>query len=227
LTKSALQRKIGGDRERVDRRGSFLASAVTYFVFRMGLGAVCLLAGVEKARAPREFFGGVRQYRLVPDRLAPVVGGLLVAGELGVGLVLVSSLIPVIAAIGAIALFGVFAAALAISLARSNRAPCHCFGASDVETISPLALIRALALGGLAVAVLVFALGDTSGIARDDVLPALLMAAGLVALTRLSGLFPLAWSFLRTEATFYPTPTRRVSFRHQPLSVPLYPRQER
>ena len=64
-------------------------------------------------------------------------------------------------------------------------------------------------------------------IARDDVLPALLMAAGLVALTRLSGLFPLAWSFLRTEATFYPTPTRRVSFRHQPLSVPLYPRQER
>ena len=204
-----------------------MASAVTYFVFRMGLGAVCLLAGLEKARAPRELFGGVRQYRLVPGRLAPVVGGLLIAAELGVGLVLVTGLIPVVAAIGAIALFGVFAAALAISLARSNRAPCHCFGASDVETISPLALIRALALGGLAVAVLVFAFGDTSGIARDDVLPALLMAAGLVALTRLSGLFPLAWSFLRSEATFYPTPTRRVSFRHQPLSVPLYPRHER
>jgi Methylamine utilisation protein MauE len=204
-----------------------LASAVTYFVFRTGLGAVCLLAGLEKARAPREFFGGVRQYRLVPARLAPVVGGLLIAAELGIGLVLVSGLVPAVAAIGAIALFGVFAVALAISLARSNRAPCHCFGASDVETISPLALIRALALGGLAVAVLVFALGDTSGIARDDVLPALLMAAGLVALTRLSGLFPLAWSFLRSEATFYPTPTRRVSFRHQPLSVPLYPRQER
>jgi len=204
-----------------------LASAVTYFVFRTGLGAVCLLAGLEKARAPREFFGGVRQYRLVPARLAPVVGGLLIAAELGIGLVLVSGLVPAIAAIGAIALFGVFAAALAISLARSNRAPCHCFGASDVETISPLALIRALALGGLAVAVLVFALRNTSGIARNDVLPALLMAAGLVALTRLSGLFPLAWSFLRSEATFYPTPTRRVSFRHQPLSVPLYPRQER
>ena len=204
-----------------------MASAVTYFVFRTGLGAVCLLAGLEKARAPRDFFGGVRQYRLVPERLAPVVGGLLIAAELGVGLVLVSGLAPAVAAIGAIALFGVFAAALAISLARSNRAPCHCFGASDVETISPLAFIRALALCGLAMAVLVFALADTAGIARGDVLPALLMAAGLVALTRLSGLFPLAWSFLRSEATFYPTPTRRVSFRHQPLSVPLYPRQER
>ena len=204
-----------------------MASAVTYFVFRTGLGAVCLLAGLEKARAPRAFFDGVRQYRLVSARLAPLVGGALIAVELALGLLLVSGLVTTIAAIGAIALFGVFAAALAISLARSNRAPCHCFGASDVEKISPLALVRALALGGLAVAVLVFALGDTAGVTRDDVLPALLMAAGLVAITRLSGLLPLAWSFLRAEATFYPTPTRRVSFRHQPLHVPLHPGHQR
>jgi hypothetical protein len=43
--------------------------------------------------------------------------------------------------------------------------------------------VRALALTGLAVAVLVFALGDTAWIVRGDVLPALLMAAGLVAAT--------------------------------------------
>jgi uncharacterized membrane protein YphA (DoxX/SURF4 family) len=130
-----------------------LASAVTYFVFRMGLGAICLLAGLEKARAPRAFFEGVRQYRLVPAGLAAVVGGVLVAVELGLGLLLVSGLAPTVAAIGAIGLFAVFAAALAISLARSNRAPCHCFGASDVETISPVALVRAIALTGLAVSV--------------------------------------------------------------------------
>jgi hypothetical protein len=192
----------------------------------MGLGAICLLAGLEKARAPHDFFEGVRQYRLVPGGFAPVVGGGLIAAELGLGALLVSGLVPTVAAIGAIALFTVFAVALAVSLARSNRAPCHCFGASDVETISPLALVRALALAGLAVAVLVFALGDTAWIARGDLLPALLMAAGLVTATRLSGLIPLAWSFLRAEATFYPTPTRRVSFRHQPLTVPLHPRQE-
>jgi hypothetical protein len=227
LTKSPLRRKIEGEGERGNtRRGSFLASAVTYFVFRTGLGAVCLLAGLEKARAPREFFEGVRQYRLVPAQFAPVVGGVLVAAELAIGALLVSGLVPVAAAVGAIALFAVFAVALAVSLARSNRAPCHCFGASDVETISPVALVRALVLSGLAVAVLVFALGDTAGIARDDVLPALLMAAALVTATRLSGLVPLAWSFLVSEATFYPTPTRRVSFRHQPLTVPLWPKQE-
>jgi uncharacterized membrane protein YphA (DoxX/SURF4 family) len=199
---------------------------VTYFVFRTGLGAICLLAGIEKARAPREFVQGVERYRIVPLRLAPVAAGSLIVAELAIGALLVSGLVPALAALGAIALFSVFSVALAVSLARSNDAPCHCFGASEIERISPLALIRALALDGMAVAVLVFALQDTPWITRDELVASLLMTAGLVAVTRLSGLFPLAWKFLRAEATFYPTPTRRVSFRHQPLTVPLHPRQE-
>jgi Methylamine utilisation protein MauE len=204
-----------------------LASAVTYFVFRTGLGAVCLLAGLEKARAPREFAEGVRQYGLVPSHLAPLVGGALIATELVLGGLLVSGLVPVLAAVGAIALFTVFALALGVSLARSNTAPCHCFGASEVEKISPLALVRALVLTGVAIAVLVFALGDTGAIAREQLTASLLMTAAFVAVTRLSGLFPLAWSFLRAEASMYPTPTRRVSFKHQPLHVPLFPEEMR
>jgi uncharacterized membrane protein YphA (DoxX/SURF4 family) len=200
-----------------------LASAVTYFVLRTGLGAVCLLAGLEKARAPKQFFEGVRQYGLVQSRFAPVIGGGLIATELVLGLLLVTGLVPVLAAVGAIALFTVFAVALGVSLARSNTAPCHCFGASEVEKISPLALVRAFALDGVAVAVLIFALGDTGSITRDELTASLLMTAGFVAVTRLSGLFPLAWSFLRAEASMYPTPTRRVSFKHQPLHVPLFP----
>lgn len=204
-----------------------MTSAVTYFVFRTGLGAVCLLAGLEKARAPKDFVQGVRQYGLVPTGLAPLVGGALIAAELLVGALLVSGFVPVLAAAGAIALFTVFAVALGVSLARSNRAPCHCFGASEVEKISPLALVRALALTGVAVAVLLFAVNDTSGITRDQLTASLLMTAAFVAVTRLSGLFPLAWSFLRTEASMYPTPTRRVSFKHQPLHVPLFPEELR
>jgi hypothetical protein len=195
-------------------------------VFRTGLGAVCLLAGVEKARTPSGFFEGVRQYRLVPARFAPIAGGTLIAAELGLGALLLTGLVPALAALGAIVLFSIFAAALAVSLARSNTAPCHCFGASDVEKISPVALIRALVLAGVAAAVLVFALGDTASIGRDELLPSLLMTAAFVAITRLSGLFPLAWSFLRLKASMHPTPTRRVSFRHQPLDVPLYPKEQ-
>jgi len=198
-----------------------------YFVFRMGLGGVCLLAGLEKARAPREFFEGVRRYRLVARGLAPAVAAGLIALELLLGALLVGDLVPIIASAGAIVLFGVFTAALAVSLARSNRAPCHCFGSSELETISPLALVRALALTGLAVALLVLVLGDPGSLSGGNVVAALLLAAGLVAATRLSGLIPLAWSFLRAKASFFPTPTRRVSFRHQPLDVPLFPEELR
>jgi hypothetical protein len=196
-------------------------------VFRTGLGAVCLLAGVEKLRAPGEFVEGVRRYRLVPARFAPAVGGALIAAEVGLGALLVTGLVPALAALGAIVLFSIFAAALAVSLARSNDAPCHCFGASEVEKISPLALVRALALAGVAAAVLVFALGDTASIGRDEIVPSLLMTVAFVAITRLSGLLPLAWSFLRQKASMHPTPTRRVSFRHQPLDVPLFPKEQR
>ena len=195
-------------------------------MFRTGLGAVCLLAGIDKAQAPGEFFEGVRQYRLVPGRFAPVVGGALIAAELGLGALLLTGLVPALAAFGAIVLFSIFAAALGVSLARSNTAPCHCFGASEVEKISPVALVRALALTGIAAAVLVFALQDTASIGRHELLPSLLMTAAFVAITRLSGLFPLAWSFLRSKAGMHPSPTRRVSFRHLPLDVPLHPEEQ-
>jgi hypothetical protein len=200
-----------------------LAAATTYFVFRIGLGGICLLGRLEKARAPREFFEAVHRYRLVPRGLAAAVGAALIALELALGGLLLSGLAPALAAAGAIGLFGVFAAALAVSLARSNRAPCHCFGASELETISLVAFVRALALTGLAVALLVLGLGDPGSISSGRVVAALSTAAGVVALTRLSGLLPLAWSFLRAPATLYPAPTRRVSFRHQPLEVPLFP----
>jgi len=197
----------------------------TYFVLRTGLGGVCLLAGLEKARAPRGFFDGVRRYRLVPAAMAPAVGVALIGLELALGMLLVANLVPVAASAGTIVLFGAFAAALAVSLARSNRAPCHCFGASEVETISPVALVRALVLTGLAGVLFALALGSPGSLSGDDVVAGLMIAAALVAATRLSGLLPLAWSFLTKPAVFYPTPTRRTSFRHQPLTVPLFPEE--
>jgi hypothetical protein len=201
--------------------------AATYFVFRVGLGGICLLAGLEKARAPQRFVEGVRSYRLVPRGLAPAVGAALIASELALGALLVGDLVPRVAAAGAIALFGLFAVALAVSLAQSNRVPCHCFGASELESISPVALVRALALMGLAVALLALALRDPGSITGGRLVAGLLITGGLVAATRLAGLLPVAWSFLRAEAAFYPTPTRRVSFRHQPLHVPLFPEELR
>jgi hypothetical protein len=151
----------------------------------------------------------------------------LIGLELALGTLLAANLTPVAASAGATVLFGVFAAALAVSLARENRAPCHCFGASELETISPVALVRALVLTALAAVLLALALGSPRSLSGSDVVAGLTVAAALVAATRLSGLLPLAWSFLTEPAVFYPTPTRRTSFRHQPLSVPLFPEELR
>lgn len=199
-------------------------TAVTYFVLRMGLGGVCLLSGIEKARAPQAFIDGVRRYDIVPPGAASATGAGVIGAEVLVGALLVTHQAPVAAAAGAIVLFSLFAAVLGISLARSNRAPCHCFGNDELETVSPVTLARALVLLALAVVLYVLALRGPGSISGDDALPAVLMAVALVATTRLSGLLPLAWSFLRAPAALYPTPTRRTSFRHQPLDVPLFPK---
>jgi Methylamine utilisation protein MauE len=184
-----------------------------------------LLAGIEKALAPAEFYEGVRRYRLVPPAFAPALGAALIAAELVLGGLLVTNQAARPAAAGAIVLFGVFAAALGVSLARSNRAPCHCFGASELETISPVTLARAFVLAGLAVFLFVLASGDPGSLSGRDIVAGLLIAVGVILVTRLWSLFPLAWSFLRAPAVLHPTPTRRTSFRHQPLDVPLFPEE--
>ncbi len=202
-----------------------MTGAVTLLVFRTGLGLVCLWAGYEKARGLDTFAHGIAQYRILPLRFVRPAATAIVLAELGFGALLLTGLVPVLAAAGAIALFAVFAAALGISLARSNRGPCHCFGASDAETISPLAFIRALTLLGLAVATLGLALDDPGYPPGDAVLPSLLMGVAIAITTRLSSLFPLTWSFLRTPPALHPTATNRVSFRHQPLDIPLFPEE--
>lgn len=200
-----------------------MTGAVAYLVFRTGLGLVCLWAGLEKARGLDTFAHGVAQYRILPLRLVRPAAGAIVVAELGFGALLLTGFLPLIAAAGTILLFALFAVALGLSLARSNRGPCHCFGASDAELITPLAFIRALVLVGLAVATLGLALEDTGYPPGDAVLPSVLMAIAIALTTRLSSLFPLTWSFLRTAPALHPTATNRVSFRHQPLDVPLFP----
>ena len=202
-----------------------MAAAVTYFVLRLSLGAICLWAGGEKVRGLNTFALGVAGYRLLPLRLVRPVAVTIVFTEVVVGVLLIADLVPLLAAAGALGLFTVFAVALGASLARGDRGPCHCFGASDAETISPLALIRSLALAAMAVVTLVLAARDLGLPPNDAILPSLLMAAAVAFTVRVSSLFPLTWSFFKTEPALYPTPTSKVSYRHQPLDIPLLPQR--
>ncbi len=49
------------------------------------------------------------------------------------------------------------------------------------------------------------------------------MVAAIAFTIRVSSLFPMTWGFFQTEPALHPTPTNRMSFKHQPLDVPLMP----
>ena len=102
-------------------------------MLRASLGVICLWAGLKKARGLNTFAHGVADYRLLPLRIVRPVAYAIVAAEFAVGLLLVAGALPLLATLGAIALFAMFAVALGISLARGDNGPCHCFGASDAE----------------------------------------------------------------------------------------------
>lgn len=202
-----------------------MTAAITYFVLRVSLGAICLWAGLEKVRGLDAFAHGLAGYRLVPLRFVRPAAVTIVVVELAVGALLIAGVAPLVATAGAIALFALFAVALGVGLARGDRGPCHCFGASDAEPISPLALIRALALLGLAAVTLGLAVGEPGLPPNDSILPSLLIVAAIAFTIRVSSLFTLTWSFFKTEPALHPTPTSRVSYKHQPLEVPLLPQR--
>ncbi len=180
-----------------------------------------LWAFVEKIRDVRGFLSGLAGYRLLPPSLIQPVGTILLTAELAIGLALVTGIHAPFATLAASVVFAVFVVAIAANLARGNSSPCLCFGVSDSEQISWSTLARAVVLLVLAVIAFGLALGDPASIERHEVTGSATVVIGLVLLVRLLGFGSLVWSFFKTQPATTPTPTRRVSFRHQPLDVSL------
>ncbi|MQY08404.1 MauE/DoxX family redox-associated membrane protein [Actinomadura macrotermitis] len=107
------------------------------------LACQCLLAGVfavsaasklpvpafGRAGAFDDFAWSLRRLRLVPPQRAKAVAAVVVAAEAAAAVLLClpSAAGPVAAA----ALLSVLSAGIAVSLARGDRVPCRCFGASE------------------------------------------------------------------------------------------------
>ena len=98
------------------------------------LAGILLLAAAHKARHYLEFGGILKQYRLLPDYLAPLAAPLIIALEATAGLALLvpATLLPqATAALMAALLLCLYTGAIAINLARGHTAiDCGCGGAS-------------------------------------------------------------------------------------------------
>ena len=99
--------------------------AVLSVAGRVCVGLVFVLAAVQKARHWKLLPGVIANYRLLPRALAPLASALLPPVEMIVGLLLLSGLLMPWAQWFAIALLALFAAAMAVNIAR-GRAHIDC-----------------------------------------------------------------------------------------------------
>jgi hypothetical protein len=94
---------------------------------RVCVGLVFILAATQKTQHWRVFSGVVANYRLLPRPLIVPVAALLPPTEMLLGILLLSAQFRPFGALGAAALLGLFAAAMAINLQRGrSQIDCGC-----------------------------------------------------------------------------------------------------
>jgi len=119
------------------------------------LALLFLVAAAHKLRDPEAFRAQLDDYRLVPGRATPAVAAAVVAGELATGLAFLAPSLRAAADGAALALLGVYSAAIAVNLLRGRRdIDCGCSGPALRQPLSPWLLVRNALLAGVALACL-------------------------------------------------------------------------
>jgi len=112
-----------------------LAWDVVGLVARLGLAAVWLLSGFEKASDPRETIVAVRSYELLPESLVSTVAAMLPYLEISLGVLLVLGFATRLAAVLSAALLLVFIGGVISAAVRGLSIDCGCFGGGG--TVAP------------------------------------------------------------------------------------------
>ena len=120
---------------------------------RAALALLFLVAAGHKLRDPGRFRTTLAEYRLLPEALASIAAALVVAVELTVAGALVAPTLRRPGLGSAAALLLVYAAAVAINLARGRRdLDCGCAGPAVRRPISGWLVARNVLLAGAALA---------------------------------------------------------------------------
>jgi hypothetical protein len=118
---------------------------------RAALALLLLAAATHKLRDPVRFRATVADYRLLPASLVTIGAAILVLSELAVAVALAVARVWGLA--GAAALLALYAAAIAVNLARGRRRlDCGCTGHALRRPISGWLVLRNLALVAIALA---------------------------------------------------------------------------
>lgn len=127
-------------------------------LLRLVVGGLLAFAGVTKLLDREGTSRAVTEYRVLPRKLEQPFAAALPWLELSLGTLLLTGLGITTASALAVPLFGSFAVAIAVNVARGRHFECHCFGSAHNDEVGWAALLRAIVLAGAA---LIIALGTS------------------------------------------------------------------
>src|SRR5215216_1575502 len=117
-------------------------------------GAILLMAGISKISNHQKFAEAVKNYELLPARLAELVARVLPIIEIVTAVLLLASLLTAWVSLVATFLFLAFTGAVAINLLRGHRdIDCGCFGSKGHGYLTWGMVVRNAFLAGLCFAV--------------------------------------------------------------------------
>lgn len=183
---------------------------------RFGVGLTLVWAATVKARDLRGFAAAIHRIAPSVGRRSHTLAVVAVLAEMAFG---IASLLGIPQGVwGAAALFGVFAAATAIAVAKGARGNCSCLGSGTNEELSVVTPFRAAGLSIASIAATQLAPADA--ITRQTPL----VAATGIGLFLIAMLLPelrgAVASFRQPPAE--PPATRKQSFRYLPPSASLF-----
>jgi uncharacterized membrane protein YphA (DoxX/SURF4 family) len=173
-------------------------------VARVVLGLSLIESGASKLKDIDAFVFGVRQYRILPRRVARPAALALACAEPLLGIWILAGPEVQVAAGLAAALLVTFGIAVGVNLKRDRVIPCFCHGAGSDDLIGPMTLVREAAF--VAVAWFIAGLAPVSWaevMAGEDsplnvVVPVLLFALLAMMATRSVREVLPTWRALRT-----------------------------
>jgi uncharacterized membrane protein YphA (DoxX/SURF4 family) len=122
---------------------SFLTTQASLLVAaRLSLALVLIPSAVAKMFDSRRFTVGITDYRIVSDGVAGALGVVVPVAELGIGVGLLTGIVPAVLGLAAAALFAVFTIAVAVNLRRGRAIACNCFGVAATSTIGAGTIAR-------------------------------------------------------------------------------------
>jgi uncharacterized membrane protein YphA (DoxX/SURF4 family) len=131
----------------------FLTSPYFILFARLCVGGVFLVSSVGKLLDRPGTAASMARYPFLPVASRKLVADYFPYLELVVAVALILGIFTRYAAIAAVGLFVVFTALIIYDLTHNQSASCHCFGRLSEEKLTPMAVVRNVALIVLSLAV--------------------------------------------------------------------------